>query len=106
MSDRLLMRETILSITLALVSTLGWAETVNYTHDAAGRLTTVTSDSGHTIQYVYDKAGNLVERVVSGLVPSTDHDEDETKGVEANAEPNEPERHDGERNGRGRDEGP
>ena len=41
------------------------ADTVRYTYDDAGRLTTVDYGSGKTIAYTYDKAGNLLSRVVT-----------------------------------------
>ena len=44
---------------------LGWADSVNYSYDSAGRLTTVTYASGKVITYTYDKSGNLLSRLVS-----------------------------------------
>jgi YD repeat-containing protein len=41
------------------------ADTVLYTYDDAGRLTTVDYGNGKTIAYTYDKAGNLLSRVVT-----------------------------------------
>jgi YD repeat-containing protein len=41
------------------------AETVNYTYDAAGRLTGVSYPNGTTITYTYDAAGNLLSRQVT-----------------------------------------
>lgn len=37
---------------------------VNYTYDAAGRLTTVNYGNGSVITYTYDQAGNLIGRAV------------------------------------------
>ena len=41
------------------------AQTVNYTYDAAGRLTGVAYPNGTTISYTYDPAGNLLSRQVT-----------------------------------------
>ena len=49
------------------------AETVRYTHDTAGRLTSVHHGQGRSIHYVYDPAGNLQARKI---VVITDSDED------------------------------
>src|SRR2546423_5361104 len=40
------------------------ADTVRYSYDDAGRLTSVDYGSGKTIAYTYDNAGNLLSRVV------------------------------------------
>ncbi|MFO1320479.1 MAG: IPT/TIG domain-containing protein [Burkholderiales bacterium] len=37
------------------------AQTIQYTYDAAGRLTGVTNTVGETAEYVYDAAGNIVQ---------------------------------------------
>src|ERR1035438_6225575 len=39
------------------------AAAVNYSYDAAGRLTRVDYGAGGAINYTYDKAGNLISRV-------------------------------------------
>jgi uncharacterized protein (TIGR03437 family) len=57
-------------LTLGLIPySLAAAGTVNYTYDAAGRLTQATYSTGSTIAYTYDKAGNLVSRSVQNLGP-------------------------------------
>ena len=40
------------------------AATVNYSYDAAGRLTKIDYGSGGSITYTYDSAGNLLSRTV------------------------------------------
>ncbi len=50
---------------MLLTAGLMAAESVTYSYVAAGRLTKVVYASGKTIEYVYDKAGNLLSRVVS-----------------------------------------
>jgi YD repeat-containing protein len=49
----------------SLWSALTYAQTVNYTYDNAGRLTRADYDSGTSIVYVYDPAGNLLSRSVT-----------------------------------------
>ena len=51
-------------VALAIAVALA-AQTVNYTYDAAGRLTSVAYPNGTTIAYTYDPAGNLVSRQVT-----------------------------------------
>lgn len=46
-----------------------FAGTVNYTYDAAGRLTKADYGSAGSIAYEYDKAGNLLRRTVTGSQP-------------------------------------
>jgi YD repeat-containing protein len=59
-------------IGLAVAGALA-AQTVNYTYDAAGRLTGVSYPNGTTITYTYDPAGNLLSRqVTSGASQSAD----------------------------------
>ena len=41
------------------------AQTVNYTYDTTGRLTSVNYPNGKTLSYSYDPAGNLLRRLVS-----------------------------------------
>jgi YD repeat-containing protein len=53
-------------LTSFLTSTAAHADT--FTHDAAGRLTSVTYPDGTRISYTYDLAGNLVSRKVSQVV--------------------------------------
>lgn len=56
----------------ALVSSVCWgplaalAETVTYTYDARGRLTTATTSGGATTTYTYDAAGNRTQLVITG----------------------------------------
>lgn len=47
-----------------------YAGRVNYTYDDAHRLVKVEYEGGQTITYSYDKAGNLVSRVVTGTPPA------------------------------------
>jgi YD repeat-containing protein len=49
-----------------LVATLSLAQHITYTYDAAQRLTRVDYSSGASISYAYDKAGNLLTRLVTG----------------------------------------
>ena len=58
------------------------AETVNYTYDAAGRLTGVSYPNGTAITYTYDAAGNLLSRQVtsSGSSPSSNQKGKDKKG--------------------------
>lgn len=59
------MRQTLfLALALSLAMTVP-ADTVNYTYDDAGRLTSVTYPSGAVITYTYDPAGNLTSRTVA-----------------------------------------
>jgi len=46
------------------------AGTVQYTYDAAGRLTAADYGGGRTILYTYDANGNLLERKVTGQTPN------------------------------------
>src|SRR5262245_696649 len=48
---------------------LAAADTINYTYDAAGRLTTVAYGDGTTMTYTYDQNGNLLSRSVQGPPP-------------------------------------
>ena len=57
------MRRILCSI--LLTAGLMAAESVTYSYDAAGRLTKVIYAGGKTIDCLYDKAGNLLSRVVS-----------------------------------------
>ena len=52
-----------MSFQIVLAFTL--AAVVNYTYDAAGRLTKIDYGAGGSISYAYDKAGNLLSRSVS-----------------------------------------
>jgi YD repeat-containing protein len=47
------------------------ADTVQYSYDAAGRLTTATYSNGTVIAYSYDKAGNLLRRSITGAQSSS-----------------------------------
>ncbi len=47
------------------------ADSVQYSYDAAGRLTTVTYANGTVIAYTYDKAGNLLRRSITGAQSSS-----------------------------------
>jgi uncharacterized protein (TIGR03437 family) len=51
-----------------LLSLACWlhADSVQYSYDAAHRLTTVTYANGTVITYTYDKAGNLLRRSITG----------------------------------------
>jgi uncharacterized protein (TIGR03437 family) len=51
---------------LLTLSCLLHADTVQYSYDAAGRLTTATYSNGTVIAYSYDKAGNLLRRSITG----------------------------------------
>jgi YD repeat-containing protein len=57
-------RTIFLYVTLCIAGML-YADTVSYTYDDAGRLTSVTYSSGATITYSYDPAGNLTARTVT-----------------------------------------
>jgi YD repeat-containing protein len=46
------------------------AGTVNYSYDAAGRLTKVDYGNNSVINYTYDAAGNLLSRQVAGAGPA------------------------------------
>jgi YD repeat-containing protein len=53
-------------ICLALfVGVAAYADTVSYTYDDAGRLTSATYPSGASIQYSYDAAGNMTAVAVT-----------------------------------------
>jgi YD repeat-containing protein len=54
-----------------LLATLAFAAKVDYTQDAAGRLVRVDYDSGASIKYVHDKAGNLLSRTVTAAAPES-----------------------------------
>ena len=43
-----------------------WAQTITYTYDAAGRVTSAVTTGGHTVTYVYDANGNRTQKVISG----------------------------------------
>lgn len=58
----------ILICTLALP--LAFAASVNYSYDAAGRLTRVDYGATGAINYTYDKAGNLLSRVTQASASS------------------------------------
>jgi uncharacterized protein (TIGR03437 family) len=54
-------------ILIAVVcASIAFADNINYKYDDAGRLVNVTYPNGTAIAYTYDKAGNLLSRVVSG----------------------------------------
>src|SRR5690242_9179381 len=59
-----MINRSLLSISLLFAAALA-ADTVQYTYDAAGRLSNVSYANGTTIAYTYDKAGNLLSRVVA-----------------------------------------
>ena len=82
------MRPT-LFLTLALsMATAVYADTVNYTYDDAGRLTSVTYSSGAVITYTYDPAGNLTSRTVtSPASTSAKHKPPKEKAAKKTAEP-------------------
>jgi uncharacterized protein (TIGR03437 family) len=64
------MRASLATWILLVVICSCTADNVNYTYDAAGRLTRVSYPNGTAINYTYDKAGNLLSRVVgSGSGP-------------------------------------
>jgi len=65
------------------------AQTVNYTYDAAGRLTSVSYPNGTTITYTYDPAGNLLSRQVtsSGASASANRKAKTRRSKTAAAEP-------------------
>lgn len=50
---------------------LSFAAVVNYSYDAAGRLTKIDYGSTGSISYTYDKAGNLLARTVQGASSGT-----------------------------------
>ena len=56
---------------LLLLAALAFAARVNYTYDDAGRLARVDYDSGASIVYVYDNAGNLLSRTVTAPQPES-----------------------------------
>jgi YD repeat-containing protein len=62
------------------------AQTVNYTYDAAGRLTSVSYPNGTTITYTYDPAGDLLSRQVVSSAPGASPD-GKPKAKKAEAEP-------------------
>jgi len=73
-------------VCLAVAGSLA-AQTVNYTYDAAGRLTGVSYPNGTAITYTYDAAGNLLSRQVtsSGSSPSADRKGKDKKAKKAAA---------------------
>jgi uncharacterized protein (TIGR03437 family) len=56
---------------LSLGSALSFAAVVNYSYDAAGRLTKVDYGANGTITYTYDKGGNVLSRTVAAGNPTT-----------------------------------
>ena len=56
-------RSSLFAVLITL--TAAYADTVNYSYDDAGRLTRVSYGSGKAILYTYDKAGNLLRRLVT-----------------------------------------
>ncbi len=50
---------------IVILSISPLAAAVNYTYDAAGRLTGVDYGNGTTIAYTYDNNGNLLSRTVT-----------------------------------------
>ena len=58
---------------LLLQAALSFADTVRYTYDTAGRLTSAAHGDGRTIYYTYDPAGNILARKI---VVITDSDND------------------------------
>ncbi len=56
---------------------------VNYSYDAAGRLTKVDYSGGKTLTYAYDNAGNLLSRIsTSGSVAPNNKKSPDKKSVE------------------------
>jgi YD repeat-containing protein len=53
-----------IAILLTMAGLTSFADTVNYSHDDAGRLIKVDYGNGQSISYTYDKAGNLLSRQV------------------------------------------
>jgi uncharacterized protein (TIGR03437 family) len=55
---------------LVALGACGWlaAQTINYTYDAAGHLSTVAYPNGKTQSYLYDPAGNLLRAQVRSAV--------------------------------------
>src|SRR5260370_20111708 len=53
---------------LLLFALCSWAQTLNYSYDAAGRLASVTYPNGKVLSYAYDANGNLQRRLVSAPV--------------------------------------
>src|ERR1051325_1589382 len=53
---------------LASFAACGLGQKISYTYDAAQRLTRVDYSNGSAIMYTYDKAGNLLNRTVTGPV--------------------------------------
>src|SRR5260370_39323107 len=58
-------------VSIRLPTCMMHADSVQYSHDAAGRMTTVTYSSGTVIAYSYDKAGNLLRRAITGSQSSS-----------------------------------
>jgi len=80
----MMMRCRILPCTLLLCALPVAADTLRYTYDDAGRLTTVDYGNGKTIAYTYDKAGNLLSRVVGA--PDSSAAAAKSKGIRAQKE--------------------
>lgn len=60
------LRLTLLLMLFVLCATIPSVAATRYEYDALNRLTRVTYDNGHTIQYVYDPAGNITRVVRQG----------------------------------------
>ncbi len=58
-------------LSILLLTCMLHADSVQYSYDAAGRLTTVTYANGTVIAYSYDKAGNLLRRNITGTQSSS-----------------------------------
>src|SRR5260370_11479067 len=58
-------------VSILLLTCMLHADSIQYSYDAAGRLTTVTYSSGTVIAYSYDKAGNLLRRNITGAQSSS-----------------------------------
>lgn len=53
------------ALAAVLMTAAAWAGSVTYTHDALGRLKTVTYSNGVVIAYTYDASGNRVTVVTT-----------------------------------------
>jgi len=62
---------TTILLMLALATTAVRADSVTYTYDDAGRLTSATYANGTVITYTYDAAGNLTARTVTAPASSS-----------------------------------